>query len=141
MKRILEFTVATPPVPAPRPRPTKDGRRAFATAPRYTDWKKCVADEASFEVGFRRPMHTGPLRVTITIRGKPRGDPDNLEKGILDGLVDAGVLADDRCKIVRSLHVDIEWGDDGPTTILLEAFDDSDDSDPRGENNRQHGAP
>ena len=72
-------------------------------------------DQASVMVATRGNLPAAPLQaatvhVTLHWGGNRRRDPDNttgLLKGVMDGLVSAGVLADDSFDVVQRLSVSI----------------------------------
>lgn len=50
--------------------------------------------------------HAGPVLVFVMGYGCTRGDPDNILKGALDGLVKGHALADDTVGVIRSLTIE-----------------------------------
>ena len=67
-------------------------------------------------LGHPIPPHI-PLSVTIEVAGmRANSDLDNLAKGILDALQDAGVIASDDRRTVRELIVRVITGE--PRTVV-----------------------
>lgn len=62
--------------------------------------------------GVTRPVDR-PCAIFLSIRHRDhrRRDSDNVLSSVLDLLVDAGILADDRWHIVRQVHVDSGLGE------------------------------
>lgn len=50
--------------------------------------------------------HAGPVLVYVVGYGCAKGDPDNILKSALDGLVKGHALADDNVGIIRSLTIE-----------------------------------
>lgn len=89
----------------PKARPRFKGGRAYLPQ-NYRDW---MNDAVSFLLTQSRPAIpiNHPVQVSITLK-QPRGDLDNLAGAVLDALVNAAILEDDRCSIVRRLIVDVD---------------------------------
>jgi hypothetical protein len=71
------------------------------------------------------PIHSAAVRVVIVAPTKARRDPDNALasiKGHLDGIVGAGLLADDSFAVIRSLTVALERGEPGVRIEIEEAL-------------------
>lgn len=87
------------------------------TPPATREYEELVAWSATAQ----RARHTltGDVLVsmTITTRKRLRGDIDNYEKAILDGLVKGGALADDRQ--VRELNCKLVEGDNDVVRVSL----------------------
>jgi Holliday junction resolvase RusA-like endonuclease len=49
--------------------------------------------------------HLGPVAVEVYAYGCERGDPDNILKSALDGLVKGHALVDDGVRVIRSLGI------------------------------------
>lgn len=82
---------------------TRSGR-SFPSR-RFSGWHSEAVAELRRQWGGKPPMQ-GPLAVYVdflhsTMR---RRDADNQLSSILDTLVDAGVIADDNCRVVRILR-------------------------------------
>ncbi|MCS7032322.1 MAG: RusA family crossover junction endodeoxyribonuclease, partial [Gloeomargarita sp. SKYG116] len=83
----------------PKPRP-RAGRWGVYLPPKYKNWKLATVSELEEQM-FRLGRHRFPIEqatIRIELHGQCRGDPDNLAGAILDALVAAGVLADDRLR-------------------------------------------
>ena len=101
----------------PKARPRFTGKTTYLPEG-YRQWK----DGAIAQITDQLPAHWQPLeRVTATIHlhGSHRGDLDNLAGAILDALVQAGVVVDDRLSCLPSLSIDHVPGDRAGATILL----------------------
>jgi len=87
----VRLTIPGQPVPASRPRVTKNGTYI---APRYAQWLRDARWLARDQ--YRGPVITGPVQVRIQCFGaRANSDVDNLIKGPLDALTGI-VYADDR---------------------------------------------
>jgi Holliday junction resolvase RusA-like endonuclease len=84
----------------PKARP-RLGRGGVHLPTKYRDWK----DDAIAELlsQSRPPEPLAKAEVSIAIGGKQRGDLDNIAGAILDSLVQAGILLDDRISVVSKL--------------------------------------
>lgn len=81
------------------------GRGRYPT-PEYKAWK----EQAGLMLRRQKPYAiVGPADVIIDISNKGRGDVDNRSKGVLDLLVQHGVLKDDSKAHVRSVWA--RWAD------------------------------
>lgn len=102
-------------VPKARPRVTKNG--TFLPA-RYRAWR--LRAEGEFTVQAQQ-MATPIKRanIEIVLGGAGRGDIDNIAGAILDALVGAKVLLDDRLSCVPSLQIRHEKGDKTGAKILI----------------------
>ncbi len=72
---------------------------------------------------FRVPKATGKRRVSLVFtvqKGKPKPDPDNLVKVVLDGLVKAGVLVDDSDEWCQLGGIRMEVGKHPKTMAIVE---------------------
>ncbi|QDP54767.1 MAG: hypothetical protein Unbinned5784contig1000_10 [Prokaryotic dsDNA virus sp.] len=125
----MRFIVPVSPIPAPRPRVTKQGWSYYPK--RYKDWRKTVGEmlpDILTDTGLEAPLE-GPLLVAakfIVKRPKttklshPRGDLDNFEKSLWDALTTAQVWLDD-VQIVCS-HSSKEWakpGEEGKIEVMI----------------------
>lgn len=101
MESIIEFHLASI---QPKARPRFDGNRAL-TPKRYRDWKAgaILALQAQVPAGFQAIARAS---VYIIILGSVRGDLDNLAGAVLDALVQAGILQDDRLSCVPKLSIE-----------------------------------
>lgn len=106
---FFEGVVELCPVPCPRPRVTKSGITYYPK--RYSDYKKALALILRQQYGNREALdfyylsaefyfsypksHPKKGRVEAAPMRK-RCDLDNLAKGLMDSLQDAGVILDDR---------------------------------------------
>ncbi len=87
----------------PKARPRVAGGHAYLPK-RYRDWK----DAAIASLRQQLPSDWVPrcgVAITIAISGKQRGDADNIAGAVLDALVQAGVLEDDRLSCLPQLNI------------------------------------
>ena len=87
----------------PKARPRNGNGHSYLPA-NYRSWK----DNAIFDL--RLQWKNEPLAiaaVSVVVYGSPRGDLDNIVGSVLDALVQAGVLVDDRCSCVPELSVKV----------------------------------
>lgn len=104
---ILEFTFYGEPVPAMRPRL---GRNGTYNDPKYSDYKRALAEAIKAEFGFwawgippaeettARKKYLKNHRYALSLavyRTNDRGDLSNFVKCVEDALQDAGVFAND----------------------------------------------
>ena len=96
----MKYTLTGKVVPKARPR--FGGGRAYLPQ-RYRDWKdKAIAELLS----QTRPIEPiSKAEVSIDLFGSHRGDLDNLAGSVLDSLVVAGILLDDRLSVVSKLSI------------------------------------
>ncbi|WP_052056148.1 RusA family crossover junction endodeoxyribonuclease [Myxosarcina sp. GI1] len=99
-KTSHHFTLTGAVVPKARPRVTRQG--TFLPQ-KYRDWK----EGAIAELLSQRTRYKSLEEVTISIKlyGTCRGDLDNIAGAILDALVQAGIIKDDRVSLVKALSV------------------------------------
>lgn len=100
MRKKLFFTGQC--VPKARPRVPRFGKAYFPK--NYQLFQECAT--ASFKEQWNEPPLESTRNVLIIIRGAARGDVDNLAGAVLDALVKAGVIKDDRVSVVPSLYVE-----------------------------------
>jgi Holliday junction resolvase RusA-like endonuclease len=87
----------------PKARPRLGQGRAYLPQ-NYRDWK----EDAIYQL-IAQPRPPTPIeraQVSIAIGGKQRGDLDNISGAILDVLVQAGILLDDRLSVVWRLAIE-----------------------------------
>lgn len=87
----------------PKARPRLGRGRAYLPA-NYRDWK----DDAIAQL-LTQSLPLEPIikaEVSISVGGGQRGDLDNIAGAILDALVQAGILLDDRISIVSKLSIE-----------------------------------
>lgn len=99
-KTSHHFTLTGAVVAKARPRVTRQG--TFLPQ-KYRDWK----EEAIAELLSQRTRYKSLEEVTISIElyGTCRGDLDNIAGAILDALVRAEIIKDDRVSLVKALSV------------------------------------
>ena len=99
-KEIHQFALTGSVVPKARPRVTRKG--TFLPQ-RYRNWK----EEAIASLLSQRTKYEPLEKVTISIElyGAARGDLDNIAGAILDALVQAGIIFDDRISLVKALSI------------------------------------
>jgi Holliday junction resolvase RusA-like endonuclease len=86
----------------PKARPRLGNGRAYLPA-NYRDWKEDAILQLLTQSRLLEPMTRA--EVAIAIGGKQTGDLDNIAGAILDALVQAGVLLDDRISVVHKLSI------------------------------------
>uniref|UniRef100_B8HN12 Endodeoxyribonuclease RusA n=1 Tax=Cyanothece sp. (strain PCC 7425 / ATCC 29141) TaxID=395961 RepID=B8HN12_CYAP4 len=85
----------------PKARPRHHGNQSYLPG-RYRQWKEDAIAELSQQYeGEPIPQAI----VTIEILGSARGDLDNISGAVLDALVQAGVLVDDRISCIPRLEI------------------------------------
>jgi Holliday junction resolvase RusA-like endonuclease len=87
----------------PKARPRLGNGRAYLPD-NYRDWKDDAI--AQLLTQSRPPDPMAKAEVSIAIGGKQRGDLDNIAGAILDALVQAGILLDDRLSVVSKLTIE-----------------------------------
>jgi Holliday junction resolvase RusA-like endonuclease len=70
----------------------------------YRDWKESAIIELLTQ--SRPPDPMAKAEISIAIGGRQRGDLDNIAGAILDALVQAGILLDDRISVVSKLTIE-----------------------------------
>lgn len=86
----------------PKQRPRFGSGRAYLPS-KYRDWKDNAIAELLSQ--SRPPNPIDKAEVSIDLFGSHRGDLDNLAGAILDSLVQAGILLDDRIGVVSKLSI------------------------------------
>lgn len=89
---------------APKARPRFNSGQAYLPQ-NYRGWKRDAVIEVLCQISKRLDLPLTTAKVEVLLSGKHRGDLDNLAGSILDVLVEAGVLVDDRVNCVQSLLV------------------------------------
>ncbi|NBW16304.1 MAG: RusA family crossover junction endodeoxyribonuclease [Caulobacteraceae bacterium] len=109
---LLHVDVYGDPVGQPRHRSTRDGRHYIRSKHPVRKWRQLIEDACREQWGSKPPL-SGAIEVDMDfffalpkdkkLREKRSGTPhtlkpdkDNLEKAVLDSLVRAGVIADDK---------------------------------------------
>lgn len=87
----------------PKARP-RLGRNGVHLPAKYRDWKADAIAELLTQSQPLEPIDKA--EVSIGIGGKQRGDLDNIAGAILDALVQAGILLDDRISVVSKLSIE-----------------------------------
>lgn len=98
---LIELTLSGKITPKARPRVS--GGHAYLPA-NYRKWKDAAIASLRLQIPDSWQPRCG-VSVSIAIGGKQRGDADNVAGAILDALVQAGVLEDDRLSCVPSLSI------------------------------------
>lgn len=91
------------------------GKRQLVLSPEYRTFKTAISRSARRVTEFTTP-------VRIRIFHSSRLDVDNPVKAIMDGLQDAGILANDR--LVKSLIVDVDHKNEGRLTVDIEELEE-----------------
>jgi Holliday junction resolvase RusA-like endonuclease len=100
---MLILTIDGPVTPKARPRVARG--QAYLPAG-YRTWKDTAIASIQAQTLNTPGLPWPQAHVSIAIGGKQRGDLDNIAGAILDALVQAGVLADDRLACVPRLTVE-----------------------------------
>ena len=96
MKYILTGKVT------PKQRPRFGGGHAYLPS-KYRDWKENAIIEL---LSQSRPIEPiSKAEISIQLYGAMRGDLDNLAGSVLDALVQARILLDDRLSVVSKLSI------------------------------------
>lgn len=99
----LKFFIPGKVTPKARPRVTRNGSYFPQT---YQDWRSAANLEIISQLPADCELPIASCSVSISLLGKGhRGDLDNLAGAILDALVTAGVLRDDRLSCVPLLSI------------------------------------
>ncbi|MBB3175391.1 Holliday junction resolvase RusA-like endonuclease [Endobacter medicaginis] len=125
--RVLEFAIATRPIPKARPRL---GRGRTYTPQRTLDYESLIQLAAQAAMARSQlPLFDEPVRVVLSLQFAGRdgtlptapgdGDADNLAKSILDAM-NSVVWTDDR--LVVSLSVSKSCGDADQVRVRVETF-------------------
>ena len=96
----MRYTLTGKITPKARPRLGRGGAHLPAN---YRDWKESAILELLTQ--SRPPDPLLKAEVSISIGGGQRGDLDNIAGAILDALVQAGILLDDRISVVSKLSI------------------------------------
>ena len=95
-----KFTLSGAVIPKTRPRVT---RRGTFLPKRYREWKEeAIAILLSQRISFET---MDKVAIAIELYGSARGDLDNIAGAILDALVQADIIVDDRISIVKELSI------------------------------------
>jgi Holliday junction resolvase RusA-like endonuclease len=87
----------------PKARPRLSYGHAY-TPKNYKDWKANAIGQLALQYGGLPPINKAT--VSVEIGGKHRGDADNILGSVMDALVQAGVLVDDRLTVVNKLTIE-----------------------------------
>lgn len=113
-----------PPKAKQRPYVTNGGKSVFYRNG-YSEWKEDAIFYFKQQWGHKPTIEKTELVELFLKGGRSNADPDQLAGGILDALVQAGVLIDDSVRIIKKLRVDWEpskKGDELCTIIIKEAI-------------------
>lgn len=125
---LFRRVIPIDPMPTPRPRFVTRGKFVSTYYPKdYVEYAKkleslLVIDDIEYD------QYDFPVEVRITVGAKrpkttklfaPKPDVDNYAKGVLDAITKAGIWEDDT--LVRSLHVQKTWADEGFIDIEIHA--------------------
>jgi Holliday junction resolvase RusA-like endonuclease len=118
---VLTFTLAGHP-PSPNRSVREHFHRNAAVRKVWHDAARLAAIAAMRDAGNADdyPLRRARIRLVVIAPDRRRRDPDNAiaaAKGVIDGIVDAGVLADDSFAVLAELSVASEAG---PKSIRLE---------------------
>lgn len=105
--QTLRFWIGGPVTPKSRPKVTSNGTYF---PERYRNWRQMAEREilTSLSLSDRAALPISKAEVSIQLIGKHRGDIDNLSGSVLDSLVSAGVLVDDRISCLPYLVISHE---------------------------------
>jgi Holliday junction resolvase RusA-like endonuclease len=98
---MIEFKLEGKIVPKARPR-VGNGRGYLPS--NYREWKNDAIVQLFSQHQMSRLIEK--CQIEIEIGGKQRGDLDNIAGSVLDALVQAGVLVDDRLSVVSKLTIE-----------------------------------
>lgn len=87
----------------PKARPRLGGGRAYLPS-NYRLWKNDAIAQLFAQKKGLQPI--SKCQIEIEIGGKQRGDCDNIAGSILDALVQANILVDDRLSVVSKLTIE-----------------------------------
>lgn len=141
--RTITFEVPGQPVPQPRPRVSTIGGRGRAYVPAkhaihsYRQAVQLVATTSGWEAGptddslavwvdwyFERPKsHYTAKGLSKRARKRPRGDADNLLKGVLDAITDSGAFWVDDDQVVET-HTSKRYAAEARTIITVGRLDE-----------------
>ncbi len=114
------FTLWLPGKVSPKARPRVSNGQAYLPSS-YREWKRSAVLELLSQLGDRALLPLAKASVEILLTGRHRGDADNLSGGILDALVEAQVITDDRLSCVPKLVVTHTLnGECGATIVIAE---------------------
>lgn len=84
---------------------------------RYRKWKKAAIDSM-----WGQPLQyfKGPVSIDITYEDAGRSDLDNLQKAVIDHLVNCQIILGDDRKVVRKIT--LQWGDVKGAVVEVLAF-------------------
>lgn len=99
----------------PKARPRFKNGRAYLPQ-NYRDWMQDTVSELLLQPRPVAPIDY-PVEVEIMINAQ-RGDLDNLAGAVLDALVNASILEDDRCGIVQRLVIQKSAQVEGASILL-----------------------
>lgn len=100
MAKQFNFTIPGKVVPKARPR--INGRQAYLPSG-YRTWRNTALIELLAQEKPVNPMNS--VCVGIKFYGFHRGDLDNLAGAVLDALVEAEIIEDDRLSVVNELAI------------------------------------
>ena len=121
--RGRQFIIQGPPVPQGRPRVTRSGRVYYSQ--KQTAYRKQLISAFLAQNGGLGEFD-GPVHITILLsRPRRNSDLDNHAKMILDALVQAGILDDDRSDKVRGLSIRAVWQETAYTNIWIHKWNDA----------------
>ena len=105
---------------SPKARPRVSNGQAYLPS-FYREWKRSAVLEILCQLSEHASLPLARANVEIALTGKHRGDLDNLAGGILDALVEAQVITDDRLSCVPKLVVTHTLnGECGATIVITE---------------------
>ena len=87
---------------------------------RYRDWKEAAIADLLCQTHGLPDLPFQQVTIDILIQGKATNDLDNIAGAVLDALVQAGVLKDDRVSCVPALSLKYLPGKQSTTTITLQ---------------------
>lgn len=79
----------------------KNNRPCLFPSKNYTAWHK----DALLQLTGKKPIISNELTLTFFAKDKRKFDLTNKSESIMDTLVDAGLLLDDNCYIIKNLHL------------------------------------
>lgn len=104
-----------------KPRPKLSSKQIYIPS-NYAKWKNESVRELREKLPMTQPFER--CKIYMSFYGPTQADPDNAAGGILDVLVGAGVIADDRFKNISKLLIRYNGGKD--TKVVVQVYGERD---------------
>ena len=109
-------------LPLPARQLSPNARVHWVIKARYTrEARAMVVAEVLAQLARGTPLTKATVTVTFMVPDKRRRDHGNLiaaAKAYIDGLVDAGVIADDNTRVIREVYPPVEYRKGQPGTLI-----------------------